>query len=106
VFLSYNRITDIPKNAFVNNKNLKVLTIGFNNLTVIHGDSFGENNNFEKLYAVNNQIRAIDGNIFLDTTLSYVELEGNVCANVNVDGFGEIKSDLATCIANYKAREE
>lgn len=103
-----NGITDIPMHSFSSLMSLKQINLGKNNLTTIYSDSFGTHPNLTTVYLQGNKINAIDRKFIDSTEITWINMDGNVCANdafVNFeDGTSEILDGLQTCFDNFVAR--
>ncbi|XP_070504731.1 leucine-rich repeat-containing protein 15-like [Chironomus tepperi] len=64
LYLGFNEITEVSRNAFKENTKLTLLDLGHNKITYINGDTFKTLTNLEHLYLDGNSFTQIDGYAF------------------------------------------
>jgi len=106
LYLHFNQIEDLPEGIFSHMSKLTQFSIYSNRLRVIHSHSFGYHPNLQFAWLQMNQIEAIDERFILNTNVSEVRMNFNVCAhgtfvdNTNTRIFMRMR--LRTCFENFE----
>jgi len=101
-----NEISNLPVGVFTPLKNLQELSLSDNKLTTIHSDSFGVHNQLTKVNLEHNKINAIDEKFIDNTAVSSLNVERNICSQLNTGTRSEIKPNLKKCFNNYQPRRQ
>ena len=104
--LSNSNLTEeLPRNLFGSLKNLNYIGLSSSNIRVIHADTFGESLSIQNIDLAYNRIYAIDEKFIDNTGPTYLEMYGNVCADVSISDSSisrkQMKEALKDCFAFY-----
>ncbi|KAL7043527.1 hypothetical protein ACKWTF_001557 [Chironomus riparius] len=106
LYLHFNQIEDLPVGIFTHMSKLTQFSIYSNRLRVIHSHSFGLHPTLQFAWLQMNQIEAIDEKFILNTSVSEISMNFNVCAHGTIvdNTFSRVimRIALRTCFENYE----
>ncbi|KAL7013281.1 hypothetical protein ACKWTF_015317 [Chironomus riparius] len=101
-----NEISDLPVGVFNKLTNFQELILFSNKLTIIHSDSFSFHDDLTRIHLGKNKINAIDPKVIDNTAVSTIDMEDNICSQLQTEDRSEIKPNLRKCFKNYQPRRQ
>lgn len=97
---------ELSRNLFGSLKNLNYIGLRSSKLKVIHADIFGESLSISQIDLGYNRIYAIDEKFLENTEPSYIQLNGNICADISISDYSMSRKDMRAamkeCFEFYK----